>query len=114
MQKIGDLDGRLVLNHTVGNATDTLTLAISDWKMASLNLGVAGARLDSSRVQLDATAEVVRGELDADLDANVTQANFTGGDQTRLRKGTQCFRELITLLWMRVLPAPLRTLTLLF
>ena len=82
LQKIGDLDGRLVLNHTVGNATDTLTLAISDWKMASLNLGVAGARLDSSRVQLDATAEVVRGELDADLDANVTQANFTGGGQT--------------------------------
>lgn len=82
LQKIGDLDGRLVLNHTVGNATDTLTLAISDWKMAPLNLGVAGARLDSSRVQLDATAEVVRGELDADLDANVTQANFTGEGQT--------------------------------
>jgi uncharacterized protein (TIGR03545 family) len=82
LQKIGDLDGRLVLNHTVGNATDTLTLAISDWKMAPLNLGVAGARLDSSRVQLDATAEVVRGELDADLDANVTQANFTGDGQT--------------------------------
>lgn len=82
LQKIGDLDGRLVLNHTVGNATDTLTLAISDWKMAPLNLGVAGARLDSSRVQLDAIAEVVRGELDADLDANVTQANFTGEGQT--------------------------------
>ncbi|TPD55612.1 MAG: TIGR03545 family protein [Thalassolituus maritimus] len=82
LQKIGDLDGRLVLNHTVGNATDTLTLAISDWKMAPLNLGVAGARLASSRVQLDATAEVVRGELDADLDANVTQANFTGEGQT--------------------------------
>ena len=82
LQKIGDLDGRLVLNHIVGNATDTLTLTISDWKMAPLNLGVAGARLDSSRVQLDATAEVVRGELDADLDANVTQANFTGEGQT--------------------------------
>ena len=82
LQKIGDLDGRLVLNHIVGNATDTLTLAISDWKMAPLNLGVAGARLDSSRVQLDAIAEVVRGELDADLDANVTQANFTGEGQT--------------------------------
>jgi uncharacterized protein (TIGR03545 family) len=82
LQKIGDLDGRLVLNHIVGNATDTLTLTISDWKMAPLNLGVAGARLDSSRVQLDAIAEVVRGELDADLDANVTQANFTGEGQT--------------------------------
>ena len=82
LQKIGDLDGRLVLNHTVGTATDTLTLAISDWKMAPLNLGVSGARLASSRVQLDATAEVVRGELDADLDANVTQANFTGDGQT--------------------------------
>lgn len=82
LQKIGDLDGRLVLNHTVGTATDTLTLAISDWKMAPLDLGVSGARLASSRVQLDATAEVVRGELDADLDANVTQANFTGDGQT--------------------------------
>ena len=82
LQKIGDLDGRLVLNHTMGTATDTLTLAISDWKMAPLNLGVSGARLASSRVQLDATAEVVRGELDADLDANVTQANFTGDGQT--------------------------------
>lgn len=82
LQKIGDLDGRLVLNHTMGTATDTLTLAISDWKMAPLNLGVSGARLASSRVQLDATAEVVRGELDADLDANVTQANFTGEGQT--------------------------------
>ncbi|TNC83337.1 MAG: hypothetical protein CSH37_14745 [Thalassolituus sp.] len=82
LEKIGDLDGRLVLNHTVGNGTDTLTLAISDWKMAPLNLGVSGTRLASSRVQLDATAEVVRGEVDADLDANVTQANFTGEGQT--------------------------------
>lgn len=82
LQKIGDLDGRLVLNHTLGNSKDTLTLAISDWKMAPLNLGVAGAKLASSRVKLDATAEVIRGELDADLDANVTQAKFTGDGQT--------------------------------
>lgn len=86
LKKIGDLDGRLTLNHTLGNATDTLTLAISDWSMAPLPLGVAGARLASSQVRLNSKAVVVSGQLNADLDAQVTQAKFTGDGQTVFAK----------------------------
>ena len=82
LERIGDLDARLTLNHTLGNSVDTLTLAVSDWAMAPLNLGVAGARLASSQVKLDAEAKVVRGELDAELDAKVSRAQFTGDGQT--------------------------------
>jgi len=82
LERIGDLDARLTLNHTLGNFVDTLTLAVSDWAMAPLNLGVAGARLASSQVKLDAEAKVVRGELDAELDAKVSRAQFTGDGQT--------------------------------
>lgn len=82
LERIGDLDARLTLNHTLGNSVDTLTLAVSDWAMAPLNLGVAGARLASSQVKLDAEAKVVRGELDAELDAEVSRAQFTGDGQT--------------------------------
>lgn len=86
LQSIGDLDAKLVLNHAQVPGTDTLTLSISDWKMAPLPLGVAGAELASSRVQLNADAEVVAGALASSAKARVTSAQFTGEGQTLFAK----------------------------
>jgi len=82
LKRIGDLDAKLVLDHTQKKGTDTLTVAISDWAMAPLSLGVAGASLASSQVKLDAKAVVHRGVLDGDLTAAVTKAKFAGDGQT--------------------------------
>lgn len=86
LQSIDDLDAKLVLNHTLVPGKDTLTLSISDWKMAPLPLGVAGAKLASSRVMLNADAEVIAGELAASAKARVTSAEFTGDGQTLFAK----------------------------
>ena len=75
-----------MLNHAQVPGTDTLTLSISDWKMAPLPLGVAGAELASSRVQLNADAEVVAGALASSAKARVTSAQFTGEGQTLFAK----------------------------
>lgn len=86
LQSIGDLDAQLVLNHTLVPGKDTLTLTISDWKMSPLPLGVAGAELASSRVQLNAGAEVIAGSLSSSAEARVTSARFTGNGQTLFAK----------------------------
>ncbi len=86
LQSIGDLDAKLVLNHTLVPGKDTLSLTISDWKMAPLPLGVAGAKLASSRVQLSADAEVIAGSLSSSAKARVTSAQFSGEGQTLFAK----------------------------
>ncbi len=86
LQSIGNLDAKLTLNHTRAPGKDTFTMSISDWKMAPLPLGVAGAELASSRVQLTTKAEVISGELAADAKAKVTSARFSGDGKTLFAK----------------------------
>lgn len=86
LQKIGDLDAKLTLDHVKPKGQDVLTVAISDWKMAPLELGVAGAELASSRVKLNAIATVKNGGVDASADARVSQAKFSGDGQTVFAK----------------------------
>ncbi|HBS42821.1 MAG TPA: hypothetical protein DEA26_09085 [Oceanospirillales bacterium] len=86
LQSIGDLNAQLVLNHTRVPGEDTLTLSISDWKMAPLSLGVAGAELASSRVRLNADAQVISGELVAGAKAQVSNARFSGDGKTLFAK----------------------------
>lgn len=86
LQQIGDLDAKLTLDHVRSKGQDVLTVAISDWKMAPLELGVTGAELASSRVKLDAIATVKNGGVDASADARVTQAKFSGDGKTLFAK----------------------------
>ncbi|MEC8443661.1 MAG: TIGR03545 family protein, partial [Pseudomonadota bacterium] len=82
LQKIGDLDARLTLDHTGQRGRDSLNLAVSDWAMAPVALGVAGAELSQAKVQLTSQAVVEGGVLAADLQAKVRQATFDGDGQT--------------------------------
>ena len=86
LQSIGDLDAVLTLNHIQPIGKDELTLAISDWKMAPLDLGISGAQLASSNVQIQAKALVTQGMLDASSLASVTNARFTGQGKTQFAK----------------------------
>ena len=82
LQKIGDLDARLTLDHTGQRGRDSLNVAVSDWAMAPVALGVAGAELSQAKVQLTSQAVVEGGVLAADLKAKVRQATFDGDGQT--------------------------------
>lgn len=86
LASVGDLTAKLTLDHLTSVGKDSLTLAISDWKMAPLDLGLGGAQLASSHVQIQAKALVTQGELDADAQAQVTQAQFKGEGQTLFAK----------------------------
>lgn len=86
LQRIGDLDAKLTLDHVQPKGKDVLTVAISDWKMAPLPLGVAGAELASSRVKLNALVTVKNGGIEASADTRVTQAKFTGDGKTLFAK----------------------------
>ena len=86
LQRIGDLDAVLTLDHTGEKGIDTLTVKISDWAMAPLKLGVAGAELASSRVAIDSKAVVTGGQLQASARSVVRDARFTGSGQTLFAK----------------------------
>jgi len=82
LQRVGDLSGLITLDHRQQPATDSAMLTISDWRLAPVNLGIAGAELASSRVQVKADAQVVAGKLNATADATVRDAKFSGAGKT--------------------------------
>jgi uncharacterized protein (TIGR03545 family) len=82
LQRVGDLNSVITLDHRQQPAIDSATLTISDGRLAPVNLGIAGAELVSSRVQVKAGAKVVAGKLTATADAIVLDAKFSGAGKT--------------------------------
>ncbi|MDF1763599.1 MAG: TIGR03545 family protein [Oleibacter sp.] len=86
LQSIGDLDGRLTLNHVKDIGEDTLTLSISDWRLRPIALGIAGAELSNANLAINSKAEVIAGQLSAVASADVRSAKFSGSGQTLFAK----------------------------
>ncbi|QQD21021.1 TIGR03545 family protein [Oceanospirillaceae bacterium ASx5O] len=82
MAAIDDLTLELTLDHRTAPGRDSLVLAIKDWQPKALDLGVGSARLDSSRVQVNARAVVVGAQLDASGRADFNDARFASEGKT--------------------------------
>ena len=83
---IDDLNLEAVLDHRRQPGKDTLTMAIKDWQLQPVDLGIAGTQLSSARVQLQGLAVLAAGQLQAQADAQVVDAQFEGQGKTQFAK----------------------------
>jgi uncharacterized protein (TIGR03545 family) len=86
LKQVEDMSVDIVLDHRKTPGTDTLTLNIKDWQLRDMNLGVAGAKLASSLVQIQGLAVVSQGKLNAKSDAQFGRAQFTSQGKTTFAK----------------------------
>lgn len=87
--KLGDMEGMVlnaVLDRTTGTAKDTFDLAVSQLNLKKMDLGMAGLKLDRSKVKVDANAQIIQGQLTALGKAGFTQAKFSTKDKTIVAK----------------------------
>jgi len=87
--KLGDMNGLVlnaVLDRSTGTAKDTFDLAVSQLNLKKMDLGMAGLKLDRSKVKVDANAQIVDGQLAALGNAGFTQAKFSTKDKTIVAK----------------------------
>ena len=85
---IEDLNIDVVLDHRQGVNRDNVTLTVKDWTVRDINLGIAGSKLDSALFQVQGLAVVSSGTLQAQADAQVSQAQFGGQGKTSFAKET--------------------------
>jgi len=83
---VDDLNLEAVLDHRRQPGKDTLTMAIKDWQLQPVDLGIAGTQLSSARVQLQGLAVLAAGQLQAQADAQVVDAQFEGQGKTQFAK----------------------------
>ena len=86
LKQVEDMSVDIVLDHRKTPGTDTLTLNIKDWQLRDMNLGVAGAKLASSLVQIQGLAVVSHGRLNAKSDAQFGRAQFRSQGKTTFAK----------------------------
>ncbi|MCD8523978.1 MAG: TIGR03545 family protein [Saccharospirillaceae bacterium] len=86
LKQVEDLSADIVLDHRKTPGTDTLTLNIKDWQLRDMNLGVAGASLASSLVQVQALAVVSQGKLNAQGDAQFVRTQFSSQGKTTVAR----------------------------
>lgn len=82
MAAIDDLTLELTLDHRTAPGRDSLTLAVKDWQPQALDLGIGSARLDSTRVQVNAQAVVIGAQLEASGRADFNDARFASEGKT--------------------------------
>lgn len=86
LKQVEDMSVDIVLDHRKTPGTDTLTLNIKDWQLHDMNLGVAGAKLASSLVQVQGLAVVSQGKLNAQSDAQFGRTQFSSKGKTTFAK----------------------------
>lgn len=88
LRDIEDLSIEMVLDHRAAIHRDNMTLNIKDWTVRDINLGIAGSQLDSALIQVQGLAVVSAGQLQAQADAQASDAQFAGSGKTTLAKET--------------------------
>lgn len=86
LKSMDDVSITLTLGQSLKNGKDSLDVAIKNWAMSPMGLGMEGAALQSSRVQLAARAEVTKGLLTAQGTADFTQTRFVTGNNSVVEK----------------------------
>ena len=86
MSNMDELSIDIVLDHRSEPGRDSLMLSVSNWHPGSMKLGVAGAELASSRVQIQAQAVVSDGNLTADAKAIFNESDFRSDGKTVFAK----------------------------
>lgn len=83
---IQDLTLEATLDHRQAPGKDSVTLDMKDWNLKGVNLGVAGAEIESALVQVQGLALVSGDQLQAKADAQLGQTQFAGSGKTQFAK----------------------------
>lgn len=86
---IGQAKGVLingVLDRTGKQAKDSFDLSIDRLNASNMDLGMAGLKLDNSRVNIQANGNILDGQLNAAAKAGFTQSKFSTKDRTVVAK----------------------------
>jgi len=75
-----------VLDHRNAKGRDQFDLAIQDWQLKGLNLGLAGLELDNSLLDVNADVIFNGSQMNAQGQGSFNQANFSSNDKTVLAK----------------------------
>lgn len=83
---IQELTIEATLDHRQAPGKDSVTLDMKDWNLKGVNLGVAGAEIESALVQVQGLALVSGDQLQAKADAQLGQTQFAGQGKTQFAK----------------------------
>ena len=83
---IQELAIEATLDHRQAPGKDSVTLDMKDWNLKGVNLGVAGAEIESALVQVQGLALVSGDQLQAKADAQLGQTQFAGQGKTQFAK----------------------------
>ncbi|WP_419811417.1 TIGR03545 family protein [Bacterioplanoides sp.] len=83
---IQDLTLEATLDHRQAPGKDSVTLDMKDWNLKGVNLGVAGAEIESALVQVQGLALVSGDQLQAKAGAQLGQTQFAGSGKTQFAK----------------------------
>lgn len=83
---IQELAIEATLDHRQAPGKDSVTLDMKDWNLKGVNLGVAGAEIESALVQVQGLALVSGDQLQAKADAQLGQTQFSGQGKTQFAK----------------------------
>lgn len=76
----------LVIDHRQSPTNDLLDVAIKDYRLTDMNLGLAGAKLKQALVQVDTTIVVLSDQIDAQLKAVARNATFRSENDTQFAR----------------------------
>lgn len=75
-----------VLDHRTPPGKDSFTLAVNDWQLKKMKLGLAGLSMDKSLTDITAKGYVSDGQLNVSGQARFNQSTFSSKDRTVLAK----------------------------
>lgn len=75
-----------VLDHRTSPGKDSFTLAVNDWQLKKMKLGLAGLSMDQSLTDITAKGYVSGDQLNISGQARFNQASFSSKDRTVLAK----------------------------
>ena len=75
-----------VLDHRNAQGNDQFDLAIQNWQLKGLNLGLAGLKLDNSSLDVTADVTFAGSQMDAKGQGRFNQTSFSSNDKTVLAK----------------------------
>jgi uncharacterized protein (TIGR03545 family) len=86
LRNIASLTINGVLDHRTSPGKDDFTLDVQDWQLNKVKLGLAGLKIDSTLVDVQAKGYVSAGQLNASGQARFNQVRFSSKDRTVLAK----------------------------
>lgn len=86
LKNMDTLNVKIISDHAKSPGNDHLQLSIRHWQPDGLKLGMGEIQLTNAKIQVNADANVSRGNLKASGDADFSQAAFVGGGKTFVAK----------------------------